>query len=90
MVSRLGAKFLPSQVSRPHRQRQHEYPASHSPGVEHQAWVLETSRNFSSPRVSHIYLIDRPPYYLGTETVNLDTGERKQFVWLRSVELLEP
>jgi hypothetical protein len=58
-------------------------------GKEHQAWVLETSRNFSSPKVSHIHLIERPPYYLGTETVNLETGERKPFVWLRSVELLE-
>ena len=58
-------------------------------GKKYQAWVLETSRNLSSPRVSHIHLIDRPPYYLGTETVNLDTGGRKRFVWLRSVKLLD-
>ena len=58
-------------------------------GKKHQSWILETSRNLSSPRVSHVHLIDRPPYYLGTETVNLDTGERRKFVWLRSVSMLE-
>ncbi len=58
-------------------------------GQEHSAWVLETSRNLSTSRVSHIHLIDRPPYYLGTETVDLETGERKPFVWLRGVEMLD-
>ena len=58
-------------------------------GKKHKSWVLETSRNLASPRVSHIYLTERPPYYLGTETVNLDTGERKKFVWLRSIQLLD-
>ena len=54
-------------------------------GKKYKSWVLETSRNLSSPRVSHVHLIDRPPYYLGTETVNLDTGERRPFVWLKNV-----
>ena len=58
-------------------------------GMKYQSWVLETSRNLSTPRVSHIHLIDRPPYYLGTETVDLATGERKPFVWLRSVDMLK-
>jgi len=58
-------------------------------GKNHEAWVIETSRNPSTPRVSHVYLIDRPPYYLGTETVDLDTRERKRFVWLRGFEKLE-
>ena len=58
-------------------------------GEKYQSWVVETSQNLASPRVSHIHLIDRPPYYLGTETVDLETGERKRFVWLRSAELLD-
>ena len=41
-------------------------------GKKHQGWILETTQAPSSPKVSHIHLIDRPPYYLGTETVNLD------------------
>ena len=57
-------------------------------GKTYQAWVLETSRNLATPRVHHVHLVDRPPYYLGTETVDLETGERKKFVWLRGVELL--
>lgn len=56
-------------------------------GKKHKAWVLETSRNLSTPRVSHVYLIDKPPYYLGTETVNLDSGERNKFVWLNNVKV---
>ena len=58
-------------------------------GKKYKSWVMETSRNFSSPKVSHVHLIDRPPYYLGTETVNLDTGERKPFTWLKSLKLLD-
>lgn len=59
-------------------------------GTEHEAWVLETTKSFSSPMIKRVYLIDQPPYYLGTESVNLDTGERKRFVWLRTVDLFEP
>ena len=58
-------------------------------GKKYKSWVMETSRNLSSPKVSHVHLIDRPPYYLGTETVNLDTGERKPFAWLKSVKLFD-
>ena len=36
---------------------------------KHQAWVLEYAREPYSPKVNHLYLIDRPPYCLGTETV---------------------
>lgn len=56
---------------------------------EYSAWVFEAPRSLDSPRVSHVYVIDRPPYYLGTETVDLDTGERKPFVWLRSIQTFE-
>ena len=55
-----------------------------SSGRKYSSWIVETSRNFSTPRVSHIHLTDRPPYYLGTETVDLETKERRRFVWLRS------
>ena len=57
-------------------------------GGSHQAWVVETSGYFSlsSPKVLQIYLQEQPPYYLGTEIVNLDDGERKRYVWLRSFQ----
>lgn len=58
-------------------------------GKKHKAWVLETSRNLATPRVSHVYLINKPPYYLGTETVDLATKERKKFVWLNNVQLFK-
>ena len=58
-------------------------------GKEHQAWVLETTKSFSSPQVKRLYLVDQPPYYLGTESVDLDTGEKKRSVWLRYVDLLK-
>ena len=60
-----------------------------SSGNSYKAWQVETSRNPASPRVSHLYLIDQPPYYLGTESVNLETGERTRFAWLRSFQELE-
>lgn len=56
-------------------------------GQTYDAWVIETSRNPSSPKVSHVYVTQQPPYYLGTETVDLDTGERKRFTWLRAAQL---
>lgn len=56
-------------------------------GKKHKSWVLETGRNLSNPLVAQIYLTDQPPYYLGNETVNLDTGERKKFTWLRSLTM---
>ncbi len=58
-------------------------------GKQHKAWVLETTKSFTSSKVKHLYLIDKPPYYLGTETVDLDTGERKKFIWLRHTENLK-
>ncbi len=60
-------------------------------GTEHQAWVVETSGWYSleSPKVLQLYLKDTPPYYLGTEIFNYDSGERKRFVWLRSTQLME-
>lgn len=59
-------------------------------GGEHAAWVVETGGYYSpsNPKVQHLYLIDRPPYYLGTENVHLETGDRSRFVWLREVQLL--
>ncbi len=57
-------------------------------GNEIRAWVVETSKNLVSPKVSHVYLSDKPPYYLGTETVDLVTGDRSKFVWLDNVQML--
>lgn len=61
-------------------------------GTEHDAWVVETSGWYSleSPKVLQLYLKRTPPYYLGTEIFNYDTGERKKFVWLRSAQLTAP
>ncbi len=61
-------------------------------GKEHSAWVLETPGWYGpgSPKVLQLHLKDTPPYFLGTEIYNYDTGERKRFVWLRSVELTTP
>ena len=58
-------------------------------GGEHTAWVVETGGYYSAsnPKLQHLYLIDRPPYYLGTENVHLDTGERSRYVWLRGVQI---
>lgn len=57
-------------------------------GKKHEAWILETTNSWSSSTVKHVHLTSKPPYYLGTEKVNLDTGDRKPFVWLRFVDLL--
>ncbi len=60
-------------------------------GQQHQAWVLESSDYFSlaSPKMRKMYLTDRPPYYLGSYTVNLETGETTPYVVLRDVTLLQ-
>lgn len=57
-------------------------------GNEHEVFVLETTKSFTNSKVKHLYLSNKPPYYFGTETVDLDTGERKRFVWLRDFEMM--
>lgn len=61
-------------------------------GGRHEAWVLETSAwyGLDNPKVLRLYLQDAPPYYLGTEIFNYDTGEGKRFVWLRDFQTVEP
>ena len=60
-------------------------------GASHDAWVVETSGwyGLDSPKVLRLYLRDTPPYYLGTEIFNYDTGEGKHFVWLRDFQAME-
>lgn len=61
-------------------------------GSEHDAWVVETSGwyGLDSPKVLRLFLKPTPPYYLGTEIYNHDTGERKRFAWLRTTQMMEP
>ena len=61
-------------------------------GQERSAWVVETNGWYgpTSPKVLRLYLQDSPPYYLGTEIFNHDTGESKQFVWLRNAQVHLP
>lgn len=61
-------------------------------GNEHEAWVVETGGWYGpeSPKVLRLYLKSAPPYYLGTEIFNHDTGEGKRFVWLRDAQLMAP
>ena len=60
-------------------------------GGRHKAWVVETSGWYGlhKPKVLRLYLQDAPPYYLGTEIFNYDTGEGKRFVWLRDFQTME-
>lgn len=59
-------------------------------GVDHDAWVYETVSNLTNERSSRHYVINRPPYYLGTASWNLETdAERNRFVWLQSFRRLE-
>lgn len=60
--------------------------------TKHEAWVLETPGwyGLSHPKALRLYLKDTPPYFLGTETFNHDTGESSRFVWLNRFQLLEP
>ena len=61
-------------------------------GQTHDAWVIETSGWYGlpSPKVLRIHVKDTPPYLLGTDRYNYDTGESSHFVWLRHATLLEP
>lgn len=57
-------------------------------GVSYEAWVVETGGVIapSSPRLKRLFLTPQPPYYLGTENVDLDTGETNRSVWLNSFQ----
>mgnify|MGYP005726075741 CR=1 FL=1 len=57
-------------------------------GNTFKAWVVETVASLSGSRVQQRYLIAEPPYYLGTESVNLETGEKKDFMRLQTFEYL--
>ena len=60
-------------------------------GGSHEAWIVETSAwyGLDKPKVLRLYLQDAPPYYLGTEIFNYDTGEGKRFVWLRDFQSMD-
>jgi hypothetical protein len=59
-------------------------------GADHDAWVYETISNLTNERSSRHYVINQPPYYLGTASWNLETDEeRNRFVWLQNFRRLE-
>ncbi len=49
-------------------------------GKDYQARVVESVANLTSPWVYRTYLIDRPPYLVRRESLNLDTGEKKIYM----------
>lgn len=51
-------------------------------GKEYDAWVAEAMWGLSNAKVVHRYLIDRAPYVLGVDSVNLESGEVKEFMRL--------
>ena len=57
-------------------------------GNTYTAWIVEHSSNLTSPTVARRPLIDRPPYVLGTDIVNLDTGEKRSSMRLMEFEYL--
>ena len=66
--------------------RQENYKAG---GKKFKAWVVEAVASLSNSRVQHRYLTDQPPYYLGTESIDLDGGENRTFMKLASFEYLD-
>lgn len=64
---------------------QKEYKAA---GKKFNAWAVETAAGLASARVQHRYLIAEPPYYLGTESVDIETNEKRDFMRLQSFEYL--
>ena len=48
-------------------------------GTTYEAWMVEHSTNLANATVARRPLIDHPPYLLGTEMVNLDTGEKGSY-----------
>lgn len=60
-----------------------------SSGRKYRSWVIESTGNASSPNVSHVHVTDKPPYYLGKETINLDTGKRERGIWLQTSQSFE-
>ena len=54
-------------------------------GTTYEAWMVEHTTNLASASVARRPMIDHPPYLLGTEIVNLDTGEKGDY----SIHLIE-
>ncbi len=57
-------------------------------GESYEAWVIETMYGLASSRVQHSFLAPRPPYFLGTNSIDLNNGESKVFMQLQSFEYL--
>lgn len=57
-------------------------------GKTYQAWMVEHASNLSSPTLMRRPMINEPPYLLGTEVINLDTGDKRDSMRLLSFEYL--
>ena len=57
-------------------------------GTTYEAWMVEHTSNLANASVARRPMIDRPPYVLGTEIVNLDTGEKRDSMRLIAFEYL--
>lgn len=58
-------------------------------GNTYTAWMVEHTSNLASPVLARRPLIDRPPYLLGTEILNLDTGDKRDAMRLISWAYLD-
>ena len=77
-LAELTLEFLQRVRSHGRRHRSRKRKADGA-GKEYEAWVIETSGyySFKHPKISRIYVTSKPPYYLGTQNVNLDTEQER-------------
>jgi len=61
-------------------------------GQSHSAWVVESLGWYgaSSSKTLRLHLKDSPPYLVGVQIYDHDSGEAKPFVWLRDVQMMTP
>ncbi len=57
-------------------------------GRTYDAWMIEHTGNLASASVARRPMVDHPPYLLGTEIVNLETGDRRDSMRLITFEYL--
>ncbi len=59
-------------------------------GKTYKAWVLESVSNLRSPWMIRSYVIERPPYLIVRKSHNMDTGEERVYMNLRSFQTFDP
>lgn len=59
-------------------------------GNTYQAWMVQHSSNLTNPYIVRRSMINEPPYLLGTESIDLDTGDKRRYsMHLMSFEYLD-